>query len=184
MTRTLVLGGARSGKSTEAERRFADRDDVRYVATAPRDDDDAEWRERIDEHRTRRPAAWTTVESTDIAAELRAASAGQPLLIDCLTLWAKAVLDDGSWDRGAWSADLVDGRLADLVDALRTTRADVVLVSNEVGQGVVPATMSGRLFRDVLGRVNASVARECDEVVFMTAGLPTVLKSSKEPDPA
>jgi adenosylcobinamide kinase/adenosylcobinamide-phosphate guanylyltransferase len=184
VTRTLVLGGARSGKSTEAERRFAARDDVVYVATARRDDDDREWRERIDEHRARRPAAWTTIESTDVAAELRGASTGQALLVDCLTLWATAVLDDGGWSDGAWCADLVDVQLADLVDALRSTRAEVVLVSNEVGQGIVPDTASGRLFRDVLGRVNAAVARECDEVVFMTAGLPTVLKSPKETDPA
>ena len=184
MARTLVLGGARSGKSTEAERRLADHVDVVYVATARADDG----RRGVDRaHRAapaRRPASWTTVETTDIPVVLRAARPDQPVLVDCLTLWATAVLDEGGWENGAWSEDLVDARIADLVAALRDTQAEVVLVSNEVGQGVVPATASGRRFRDVLGRVNVEVARECDEVLFMTAGLPTILKAPKETDAA
>ncbi len=184
MARTLVLGGARSGKSTEAERRLADRVDVLYVATARPDEADEEWTERIAQHRARRPASWKTVETTDLPVVLRAARPDQPVLVDCLTLWATAVLDEGGWENGAWSEDLVDARIADLVAALRDTQAELVLVSNEVGQGVVPATASGRRFRDVLGRVNLEVARECDEVLFMTAGLPTILKAPKENDAA
>jgi adenosylcobinamide kinase/adenosylcobinamide-phosphate guanylyltransferase len=184
MARTLVLGGARSGKSTEAERRFADRVNVVYVATARPDATDEEWTERIEKHRARRPASWSTLETTEVPVVLRAARPDEPVLVDCLTLWATAVLDEGGWESGAWSEDLVDARIADLVAALRDTRADVVLVSNEVGQGVVPATTSGRRFRDVLGRVNLEVARECDEVLFMTAGLPTILKPLKETDAA
>ncbi|WP_336922008.1 bifunctional adenosylcobinamide kinase/adenosylcobinamide-phosphate guanylyltransferase [Aquipuribacter sp. SD81] len=180
--RTLVLGGARSGKSTHAERLLADRDDVVYVATAGalRGTDgsapgpaDAEWADRVAAHRARRPASWTTLETADLVPLLR--SAGPPLLVDCLALWATARLTDaGAWDEGAWRAGTARERWStavdDLLGAWRATTRTVVAVSNEVGGGVVPATWSGRLFRDELGRLNAAVAAASERVELVVAG--------------
>ncbi len=176
--RTLVLGGARSGKSTWAEGAAAGFARVDYVATGGSRPEDAEWADRVEQHRARRPAHWTTHERTDVADILRAATAGGLVLVDCLTLWLTAVLDDAqAWaalDRGEHAVvrALVDDAVADLVDALRTCPADVVLVSNEVGLGVVPATGAGRAFVDLLGRVNAHVAADCADVVLLVAGRP------------
>ena len=154
--RVLVLGGARSGKSLEAERRLLAEPAVVYVATSEVRDD-PEWDERVALHRARRPAHWETVETADVAGLLR--EEGPPLLVDCLTLWLS----------GGGDAD-------ELVEAWRRTRRRVVAVSNEVGSGVVPGTASGRSFRDALGRLNAAVAAESDEVWLTTAGIPARLR--------
>ncbi len=171
--RTLVVGGARSGKSRYAESLFAAAERVTYVATAPPQPGDDEWASRVADHRARRPAHWTTVESADIAALLLSAGRGDTLLVDCLTLWLTRVIDDA----GAWDGDLslVDKQIDLLLDAWKMTQAQVVAVSNEVGQGVVPATRSGRLFRDTQGRLNAALAQRSDDVVFMVAGRPVPL---------
>jgi adenosylcobinamide kinase/adenosylcobinamide-phosphate guanylyltransferase len=171
--RTLVLGGARSGKSRYAESLFAAAEHVTYVATAPPRPGDDEWAGRVADHRARRPAHWTTVESADITALLLSAGRGETLLVDCLTLWLTGVMDDA----GAWDGDLslVDKQIDLLLDAWKMTQAQVVAVSNEVGQGVVPATRSGRLFRDAQGRLNAALAQRSDDVVFMVAGRPVPL---------
>jgi len=170
--RTLVIGGARSGKSRAAEEMVAACPDVTYVATAPADVDD-EWRARVDAHRDRRPAHWTTVESADLVKVLEGAQPGDVLLVDCLTLWLTTAMDGaGCWDAEARSGQAeLDARVTDLVDAWRGCRATVVAVSNEVGQGVVPASASGRRFRDEMGRLNAAVAAESDEVWETVAGL-------------
>lgn len=176
--RVLVLGGARSGKSAEAERRLADRPDVVYVATGGTRPDDAEWADRVAAHRRRRPPSWRTVETTDVAGLLRHEPG--PLLVDCLSLWLTARLDDAD----AWSTDplrqaaattKVEADIDDLVDAVRHRRGPVVLVSNEVGLGVVPPTAAGRLFRDLLGRLNSAVADACDQTLLMVAGRPVAL---------
>ncbi|MDT0322838.1 bifunctional adenosylcobinamide kinase/adenosylcobinamide-phosphate guanylyltransferase [Streptomyces millisiae] len=173
--RTLVLGGARSGKSAEAERRLATFPDVVYAATGGERSDDAEWRARVAEHRERRPAGWTTVETTDLLPLLQLPDA-PPLLVDCLALWLTAAMDDvGAWEGRGWRAALAE-RTAALVAAVRSTRRRVVLVSNEVGAGVVPATPAGRRFRDELGRLNAAVAAECEQVLLMTAGCALALR--------
>ncbi|MDP9394678.1 MAG: bifunctional adenosylcobinamide kinase/adenosylcobinamide-phosphate guanylyltransferase, partial [Actinomycetota bacterium] len=165
--RTLVLGGARSGKSYEAERRLLADPAVTYVATAGTRDGDAEWAARVATHRERRPSSWRTVETTDVAAVLR--DARTPVLVDCLSLWLTAVMDrEGAWD--GTESEGVRRAVADLVDAWRHVRVPVVAVSNEVGSGVVPATPSGRRFRDELGRLNALVAAESDEVLLTVAG--------------
>jgi adenosylcobinamide kinase / adenosylcobinamide-phosphate guanylyltransferase len=156
--RVLILGGARSGKSVEAERRFAAEPHVTYVATSIVDSSDEEWTARVDAHRARRPPGWTTIETIELAPVLRESTG--PVLIDCLTLWLGALLD---------ASDLHD-RVDELVDAWRTTSASVIAVSNEVGAGVVPATPSGRHFRDELGRLNARIAAESDEVALLVAG--------------
>jgi adenosylcobinamide kinase/adenosylcobinamide-phosphate guanylyltransferase len=171
VTRTLVLGGTRSGKSCYAEDLLRPGRPVRYVATARRRSDDAEWDARIDAHRARRPAGWTTVEESDVAALVR--GGGGPLLVDDLATWLTGVLDDAA----AWARPVdISPRLDELVAAVRTAPGRVVLVSAEVGLGVVPATRSGRLFRDELGALNAALAQVCDEVVLLVAGLPLRLK--------
>jgi adenosylcobinamide kinase/adenosylcobinamide-phosphate guanylyltransferase len=156
--RVLITGGARSGKSQEAERRFSGATELIYVATAEEYPGDEEWSARLDTHRARRSAHWTTVETAVLAPLLKAA--GPPLLIDCLGLW----LARGSEDPEA------------LLAAWRECQREVVLVTNEVGSGVVPATASGRSFRDGLGRLNAQLAAESDEVWHCVAGVACRLK--------
>jgi adenosylcobinamide kinase / adenosylcobinamide-phosphate guanylyltransferase len=150
---------------------------VRYLATARRTPGDAEWAARIAAHRTRRPPAWTTVEEPDVPALLRSAGPGAtPLLVDDLATWLTGVLDDAdAWEQADVPA-AVGQRTADLVDAVAACRSPLVLVSAEVGLGVVPATRAGRLFRDELGALNAALAAVCDEVVLLVAGLPLRLK--------
>jgi adenosylcobinamide kinase/adenosylcobinamide-phosphate guanylyltransferase len=167
VSRTLVLGGARSGKSTEAELRLAAEPEVSYVAAAGPGDGDPGWAERVAAHRARRPAWWRTVETTDVAAALRAA--GGAVLLDGVGGWLAATMDAcGSWESGP------DGRLQrltdDLVTAWRDCPARVVAVSEETGLGVVPATSAGVMFRDQLGTLNQRLAAEADETVIVIAG--------------
>jgi adenosylcobinamide kinase/adenosylcobinamide-phosphate guanylyltransferase len=176
--RTLVLGGARSGKSVAAERLLAAEPDVTYVATASRPADDAEWHDRIAAHRARRPASWSTIESADVAGMLHSrASTDPPLLVDCITVWLARVMDDaGVWtatdEVSAKNADATVGEAVDaLVLAWRTTSARIVAVTNEVGSGVVPEYASGRRFRDELGSLNARLAADADDVILVTAGI-------------
>ncbi|MFJ4436338.1 bifunctional adenosylcobinamide kinase/adenosylcobinamide-phosphate guanylyltransferase [Streptomyces sp. NPDC088923] len=170
--RALVLGGARSGKSVEAERRLETYPDVLYVATGGTRAGDPEWAERVGAHRERRPASWRTAETCDLVPLL--AEEGPPLLVDCLSLWLTDAMDEvDAWDDTAWAGggrSALRKRVAELVEAVRCARRRVVLVSNEVGAGVVPATASGRRYRDELGRVNAGVSGECEEVVLVVAG--------------
>ncbi|WP_432135626.1 MULTISPECIES: bifunctional adenosylcobinamide kinase/adenosylcobinamide-phosphate guanylyltransferase [unclassified Streptomyces] len=176
--RTLVLGGARSGKSVEAERRLESFPDVLYVATGGARGGDAEWADRVAAHRERRPGSWRTAETCDLVPVL--GESGAPVLIDCLSLWLTDAMDAvGAWDDALWA----DGgerelrkRVAELAAAVRGTRRTVVLVSNEVGSGIVPATASGRRYRDELGRLNAAVAAECEEVLLVVAGQAVVLR--------
>ncbi|PZT74689.1 MULTISPECIES: bifunctional adenosylcobinamide kinase/adenosylcobinamide-phosphate guanylyltransferase [unclassified Streptomyces] len=170
--RTLITGGARSGKSVEAERRLETYPEVVYVATGGGRDGDAEWAARVGLHRERRPASWRT-EETCALTELLAAD-GPPLLIDCLSLWLTHLMDRvGAWDDVTWAEGgerALRARTAELVAAVRGTRRTVVMVTNETGSGVVPATASGRRFRDELGRLNAAVSGECEQVLLVVAG--------------
>ena len=170
--RVLVLGGARSGKSAYAEQRLLAAPAVTYVATAPPRDDDADWAARVQAHVGRRPAGWTTVETGDVAGVLR--DADVPLLVDDLGLWLTRAVDDA----GAWEGplDAVTAACDDLVAAWRAFRGTAVLVAPEVGAGVVPATASGRRFRDLLGALTTRLAAESDEVVQVVAGLPRRLR--------
>jgi histidinol-phosphate/aromatic aminotransferase/cobyric acid decarboxylase-like protein/adenosyl cobinamide kinase/adenosyl cobinamide phosphate guanylyltransferase len=171
--RTLVLGGARSGKSRHAQRLLADLPEVLYVAPGPvPDGSDADWAARVAHHQRSRPAAWTTLETSDVAAALEAAA--QPVLVDCLATWlAGAMTAAGAWEASdgetAWR-DRVDGEVDRLLRAWRSARVPVVAVSNEVGSGVVPGTRSGVLFRDALGRLNQQVADLSDDVRLVVAG--------------
>jgi adenosylcobinamide kinase/adenosylcobinamide-phosphate guanylyltransferase len=168
--RVLVLGGARSGKSTLAERILAHVPDAVYVATGhPTGQSDPEWAVRVTRHRDRRPPGWRTLETLDVAGVLR--RSGPPVLIDCLTLWLSRTLDDaGAWRSDPGWAERADAALADLAAAWRGTRRTAVAVSNEVGSGVVPATEAGRIFRDLQGRLNATLAADADEAVLVVAG--------------
>jgi adenosylcobinamide kinase/adenosylcobinamide-phosphate guanylyltransferase len=165
---TLVLGGARSGKSRYAEQLVeAAADSATYCATAAAGD--AEMATRIAAHRARRGPFWRTVEEPLALAPVIAAEArcGCPLLIDCLTLWLSNAMLAGLQ---------VDEESGALVAALRLAAGPVVLVANEVGMGLVPETPLGRAFRDAAGRLNQQVAAVADCVVFVAAGLPLVLK--------
>ena len=165
---TLLLGGARSGKSRHAESlAAAEPAPWRYVATAQALD--AEMAERIARHRERRGAGWETHEApfdlSGIVARLgREAS---PILVDCLTLWLSNLLLAGR---------PIDEEAGALWSALRRAAGPVVLVANEVGMGLVPETPLGRRFRDAAGCLNQQVAALADRVVFVAAGLPLVLK--------
>ena len=183
VTRTLILGGARSGKSTEAETRItalieATDAPVLYVATGGTREDDGDWAERVAQHQARRPAAWRTSETTDLPAVLAAASG--PVLIDCLTLWLTAAMDVvGAWDEATWHASgraALATRFDELLDAWASTRVPVIAVSNEVGWGVVPETPAGRRFRDEQGRLNQRIAAASDSVVLMVAGLAVTVR--------
>lgn len=166
--KVLVTGGVRSGKSAHAERLLADRPAVTYVAPGPVRDD-ADWAARVAAHRARRPTTWTTLETGDLAAALRTPG---PVLVDCLGTWLTRLVDDA----GLWEARTEDVT-AYVEDALAgvVLGDDVVLVTNEVGYGVVPEHRSGRLFRDLLGTVNQRFAAQCDEVHLVVAGRVLVL---------
>ncbi|WP_431979767.1 bifunctional adenosylcobinamide kinase/adenosylcobinamide-phosphate guanylyltransferase [Streptomyces qinglanensis] len=170
--RTLVLGGARSGKSVEAERRLAAFPGVVYVATSGTRDGDPEWAARVAEHRERRPASWRTEETCDLVPLLE--REGPPLLIDCLALWLTRTMDAvEAWDDTRWvrgGAAELSARVDTLLEAVRRTPRLLVAVSNEVGSGVVPATSAGRRFRDELGRLNARFGEECEHVLLTVAG--------------
>ncbi|TDD31332.1 bifunctional adenosylcobinamide kinase/adenosylcobinamide-phosphate guanylyltransferase [Nonomuraea terrae] len=167
--RVLVTGGVRSGKSAHAERLLADEPVVTYVAAGPVYDDD-DWQARIASHRARRPAHWRTAETTDVAAAI--AQAHGAVLVECLGTWLNAVVDAA----GLWEAPVdevsrhVEGLLDGVLAAVAAAGAPVVLVTNEVGLGVVPEHRSGRLFRDLLGTANLRVGAIVDEVHLVVAG--------------
>ncbi|MGW0492781.1 bifunctional adenosylcobinamide kinase/adenosylcobinamide-phosphate guanylyltransferase [Streptomyces olivaceus] len=176
--RTLVLGGARSGKSVEAERRLESFPDVLYVATGGTRGGDTEWAARVCAHRERRPGSWRTAETCDLVPLLE--DAGPPLLVDCLSLWLTDAMDAvGAWDDAEWADGgerALRDRTRELTEAVRATRRTLVAVSNEVGSGIVPATASGRRYRDELGRLNAAFAAECEQVLLVVAGQALVLR--------
>jgi adenosylcobinamide kinase / adenosylcobinamide-phosphate guanylyltransferase len=173
--RALILGGIRSGKSQYAEatiaRAVADEQPVRYLATGAAAGDDSGWSARVAAHRNRRPAHWSTVESHDVATQLRA-DPGTATLVDDIGGWLVAAMDRG----GAWAGDGVADAVEDLLGAVDAFGGPLVLVSPEVGLSVVPATESGRRFTDELGMVNQRLAAQCDRVVLVVAGQPLTVK--------
>ncbi|MBW2241944.1 MAG: bifunctional adenosylcobinamide kinase/adenosylcobinamide-phosphate guanylyltransferase [Deltaproteobacteria bacterium] len=170
MPLTLLLGGARSGKSRRAEELALAHDGpVIYVATAPEISDDPEWTARIATHRERRPASWTTLEAPlELAETLRTqCHADTFVLVDCLTLWLSNWLHAGN--TASQAAETLERILPKLPGR-------IVMVSNEVGSGVVPARASGRRFRDAQGVLNQRVAALADRVELMVAGIPLTVK--------
>ena len=168
----LILGGVRSGKSRYAQRLAERMDRVTFIATAERRDD-REMRLKIERHRAERPSSWTTVEEPlDLQVAIQSVDGScDAVVVDCLTLFAANLLETLGHDEQKLHS-LIDG----LFDALRSASCTVILVSNEVGSGVVPAYASGRRFRDLVGEINQRVAAIADTVLLMVAGLPLVLK--------
>lgn len=171
---TLVLGGARSGKSRYAEQlAIASGLPVTYIATALVFDD--EFGQRVAHHRSRRPKDWSTVEQAhDLALALQNhAKAGQCVIVDCLTLWlAQCICPDCAQPETLdWQSEK-----AGLLETLPRLAGKVILVSNEVGMGIVPLGAINRQFQDEQGRLNQAVAQLANEVVFIAAGLPIKLK--------
>jgi adenosylcobinamide kinase/adenosylcobinamide-phosphate guanylyltransferase len=177
MAHVLVTGGVRSGKSRYAESLLPADRAVSYLTPGyPADPAaDAEWAARVAAHQLRRPAAWRTVETLDLAKAV--ATASGPVMIDCLGTWLTRLMD--SWK--AWDDDATDwvprlgAEVSTLVTAIADHPDDVVVVTNEVGWGVVSEYRSGRLFADELGRVNQQVAAASDQVILMVAGRPLAL---------
>ena len=179
--RTLVLGGIRSGKSRWAEEAIAESlapdQPVRYLASALPGQADGAWAHRIAEHRNRRPAHWSTVETDEIATQLRRPP-HTPTLIDDLGGWLTSTLDrHHGWDNGS-AAGAVRDRIDDMFAAVSAFPSTLVLVSPEVGLTVVAATASGRRFSDELGTLNQRLAALCERVVLVVAGHPLPIKQA------
>jgi adenosylcobinamide kinase / adenosylcobinamide-phosphate guanylyltransferase len=178
--RTLVLGGIRSGKSQWAETAIADSSDdgrVRYIATGAAPAGDTDWSARIAVHRARRPAQWSTVETVDVATQLRSDTA-TATLVDDIGGWLTAVMDR----RDAWSGGSVGADVDELIDAVASFGSPLALVSPEVGLTVVPETAAGRRFADVLGGLNQRLAALCDRVVLVIAAQPMTVKEAASRD--
>lgn len=169
--RVLLTGGARSGKSTAAEALLAGATAVTYVATAPPALDDPEWVERVALHRARRPAQWTTVETDDVAGAVAGATPDHPVLVDCLTLWLMSRMDHHrAWTDPAGAGAPLADEIRTLASAVAACPGGLVVVTNEVGSGIVPSDRGSRMFRDLLGRANCEVAAQCDDVHLVVAG--------------
>lgn len=181
---TLVTGGARAGKSRYAISLVSADEPITYIATAEGLDDDM--RGRIARHRAERPPAWRTVEAPiELAEALLQAAPGDGVIIDCLTVWvSNLLLRATSGGVGRSEPWYPASEVEDLVEALSTRCAPVVVVTNEVGLGVVPPTPLGRAYRDALGRVNQRVAEAADRVSFVVAGIPMVVKGRPAEPPS
>lgn len=182
--RTLIIGGARSGKSREAELRLSGEPTVTYLAAGPWADDswagadgqpDAEWAARVAAHQAARPSWWHTEETLDLAGALRREAGA--VLIDGIGTWLAAIMDQaGAWpdpdghDRAGPPQALVAARIDELITAWRQTRALVVAVTDQVGSGLVPPYPAGRAFRDELGWLNQRLAAESDLSLLTVAG--------------
>ncbi len=172
---TLVLGGARSGKSRYAQRLIGDRQAI-YVATARRTRN-REMSGRIEQHRADRPASWTTIEEPESVPRVvrTAVPADAPVLVECVTLWLSNLFERESHTPARKQQEILMAAVRDLAEACRIR--DVVVVSNEIGGGIVPTTRIGRRFRDLQGWANQILAAEAQSVVFVVAGIPLALKT-------
>ena len=172
----LVLGGTRSGKSRfslDLVRRFAGDGEATVLATALRGDPEME--HRIELHQRHRPATWPTIDvGTDLAGAVRRSAPHLPILVEGLTLWLSALVGDDLGDPDP----IVDGAVAHALDAIQAHGAPVVVVSDELGLGMVPMHPGSRAFRDLVGLVHQRFAAAADEVHFVVAGLPLTLKPS------
>jgi adenosylcobinamide kinase / adenosylcobinamide-phosphate guanylyltransferase len=165
MPLTFLVGGARSGKSALAVRLASEWEGPVVVLATAEARDDAELAARIARHRLERPAAWRTIEEPlDLVGELGSVPRGAFLLVDCLTLWAANALEAG------WSDEEVERAAVDAAALAAGRASPTVVVSNEVGLGVIPATPLGRSYRDLLGRVNTVFASQADRACLVVAG--------------
>lgn len=174
---TLVLGGIRSGKSGYAEALLRSARRVNYVATAASRSGDPEWAERIRAHRARRPAGWRTTECGEqpdlLPSLIRNSEPGDAVLVDDIGNWVTAL-----YDAAGWQGPAAQDPLRHLVSAIRVTRAEIVLVSPEVGLTVVPDNHAARQFADALGMMNRAIADTCARVVLVVAGQPLWIKGA------
>ncbi len=173
---TLVLGGARSGKSRYAQGLIGDRKAI-YIATTRRTRD-REMSGRIEKHRADRPSSWTTIEEPESVPRVirTAAPADAPVIVECATLWLSNLFERESRTPPRRQQDILMTAVRELADASRLR--EVVVVSNEIGGGIVPTTRVGRRFRDLQGWANQILAAEAQSVVLVVAGLPITLKSA------
>lgn len=174
MPSTFVIGGARSGKSSFAERRAAAHcGSTVFIATALPIDD--EMSQRIGAHRATRPSHWHTVEEPLLVADaVASAAAFEVVVVDCLTVWLGNALHEG------WDEARVDREARQLADLLRGITAHAYIVSNDVGLGIVPADPLSRCYRDLLGRVNSTIAAACGRTLFFAAGRAIELRDPAE----
>jgi adenosylcobinamide kinase / adenosylcobinamide-phosphate guanylyltransferase len=178
---TLILGGARSGKSRYAQSLCEHSEQVVYIATARGGevDSDLEMRERVARHRADRPTNWRTVEEPlDLPRAVRESPVEAVLLIDCVTLWVSNLMWEYRGQTAAAQEKLILAQVDDLILASRRSEGagEIIIVSNEVGGGLTPEHPVGRAFRDLQGFANQCLARAADKVVFIVAGLPLPLK--------
>jgi adenosylcobinamide kinase/adenosylcobinamide-phosphate guanylyltransferase len=179
---TLILGGARSGKSRYAQSLCDRSAQVVYIATARADevDSDHEMSERVARHREDRPANWRTVEEPlDLPRAVREAPVEATLLIDCVTLWVSNLMSEHREQTTAAQEKLILAQVDDLILASRRrseAAGEIIVVSNEVGGGLTPEHPVGRSFRDLQGFANQSLAQAADKVVLIVAGLPLPMK--------
>lgn len=179
---TLIVGGARGGKSRFAQE-LAEKagEAILFVATAEAGDD--EMRRRIEKHRSTRPASWQTLEATTgLSGRIRREIAGKDVvLIDCITLLVNNVIAENCREGDIFDEELIEGKvtteITELIDCMRNSQARFIIVSNEVGLGIVPENKLGRFYRDVLGRANQLLAEYADEVYLLICGLPLPLKN-------
>ena len=171
---TLVLGGARSGKSRYAQSLIGSRQAI-YIATARRTRD-REMAGRIDRHRADRPSSWITIEEPESVPHVVRTVAPQdaPVIVECVTLWLSNLFERESHTPPRRQQEILMAAVRDLADAAQLR--EVIAVSNEVGGGIVPATRVGRRFRDLQGWANQILAEEADSVTLVVAGLPVALK--------
>jgi len=174
----LVLGGARSGKSSFAEEIVTELGgkNVIYLATAKAKD--SEMSDRIARHQADRPTEWETIEENkQVSSILKNLTRDSVILLDCLTLLISNLLltEEESTDYSKKEM-LINNEIANIIEVARKRELDLVIVSNEVGQGVVPAYKSGRIYRDIVGRANQKIATEADEVYITYAGIPVEIK--------
>lgn len=175
---TMVLGGARSGKSSFAEKIAYKRgaNDVVYLATA--EIRDRKMAERIKKHQDSRPRGWKTVEEPyDLKNVFKSIATGQLVLLDCLTLYISNILIKNENKELNLIEDILQKELLVVIDIVSEKNIDLVVVSNLVGSGVVPASKLGREFRDIAGRINQLIAEKADEVYLSIAGLPIEIKA-------
>jgi len=178
---TLVIGGARSGKSRHAQdlaERRSGGGDVLYIATAQAGDD--EMRERIARHKEDRPDHWRTIEEPLEVSRVLNETAAAVVLLDCLTFFVVNHMlksgDAATCETETWDGPGAETAVISLMEAAAAHKGDIIIVTNEVGFGLVPETPLGRAFRDTAGRANQTAAAQADQVILMVAGIPLQVK--------